>query len=63
MNKCFGSYTYANGNKYQGEFKYGKFNGEGTFISLDGKTKKGIFKDNKFLFERDPRWDWKLQFN
>ena len=52
-NNCFGTYTYANGNNYQGEFKYGKFNGQGNYFSLDGKIKKGIFKDDKFLFERD----------
>jgi hypothetical protein len=52
-NNCFGTYTYANGNKYVGEFKDGKRNGQGTnFLLADNQWKGdkyvGGFKDGKF---------------
>ena len=33
---CFGTYTYTNGNKYVGEFKEGKANGQGTLMFANG---------------------------
>ena len=49
---CFGSVVYAKGNKYVGEFKDGKFNGQGTFFYLANDQFKdhryvGDFKDGK----------------
>ena len=45
---CFGTYTYANGEKYVGEFKDSKRNGQGTFTSPDGAKYVGEYKDDKF---------------
>ena len=44
-----GTYTYANGDKYVGEFKDEKFNGQGTATYADGTTEDGIWKDDEFL--------------
>ena len=42
-----GTETYANGNKYVGEFKDNKFHGQGTYTWTDGSEYVGEFKDNK----------------
>ena len=47
---CFGTFTFASGNKYVGEFKDGNFNGQGTYTYADGRIEEGIWKDNKFLY-------------
>ena len=47
-NNCFGTYTNANGDKYVGEWKNGKANGQGTIKLADGDKYVGEFKDNKF---------------
>jgi len=39
--------TYANDQKYVGEFKDGKMNGQGTHSWPDGKKYVGEFKDGK----------------
>jgi hypothetical protein len=44
---CVGSNTFASGNKYVGEFKDGKRNGQGTFTFSDGEKYVGEFKDDK----------------
>jgi hypothetical protein len=40
---------FANGSKYEGEWKAGKFNGKGTFTYASGKVVSGNWKDNKFV--------------
>ena len=45
---CFGTYTYADGDKYVGAFKDGNFNGQGTFTFADGEKYVGEFKDDKY---------------
>ena len=45
----YGTYTYANGDKYVGEFKEGAMHGQGTFITTDGSTYAGEFKDGKLV--------------
>ena len=45
---CFGTYTYANGNKYVGEFKDGLYNGQGNYIFTNGNKYVGEFKGNNF---------------
>jgi hypothetical protein len=44
---CLGAETYANGNKYVGEYKDGKANGQGTVTYLDGEKYVGEWKDGK----------------
>ncbi len=44
---CFGSWQTSNGSKYEGEYKHGKLNGQGTYTSEDGKKYVGEFKDGK----------------
>jgi hypothetical protein len=41
-----GTYTFANGGKYVGEFKDGKTNGQGTFIFANGDKYVGENKDD-----------------
>ena len=47
-NNCFGTITYANGDKYVGEYKDGKYHGKGTYTYRDGKKYVGEFKDDTF---------------
>jgi len=48
LDNCFGPKTEANGNKYVGEFKDGKYNGQGTFTYVGGEKYIGEFKDGKY---------------
>ena len=48
-NNGYGTYTYANGNKYVGEFKDTKRNGLGTYTFANGTVDKGIWKNNKLI--------------
>ena len=45
----YGTYTYANGNKYVGEYKDGKRNGLGTYTFANGTVDKGIWKNNQLI--------------
>jgi len=44
---CFGTYTWANGSKYVGEFNNRKYYGKGTFTFPNGNKYVGEFKDGK----------------
>ena len=44
-----GTYMYANGDIYAGEFKEGAMHGRGTYITTDGSTYAGEFKDGKLV--------------
>ena len=44
---CFGTVTFTNGDKYVGEFKDGKKNGQGTYTWPDGDKYVGEHKDGK----------------
>ncbi len=44
---CFGTYTWASGDKYVGGYKDGKQHGQGTFTWATGSKYVGEFKDNK----------------
>ena len=48
---CFGTMTFTSGSQYVGEFKDGKFNGEGTYTSASGTVKSGIWADNEYLYD------------
>ena len=42
-------YTFTNGDKYVGEFRYGKKNGQGTVYFADGEIWVGQFSDGKWV--------------
>jgi hypothetical protein len=44
-----GTFTYANGNKYVGEWKDGMKHGQGTVTLADGTIKKVLFKNGEFV--------------
>ncbi len=44
---CFGTTTHPSGNKYVGEYKDGKPNGQGTYNFANGNKYVGEFKDDK----------------
>jgi len=48
-NNGYGTYTYANGSKYAGEWKDGKENGQGTYTFANGTVDKGIWKNNQLI--------------
>ena len=46
---CFGTYTYANGDKYVGEWKDNNQHGQGTYTFANGETKTGVWENNSYL--------------
>ena len=44
---CFGSWTASSGDKYVGEWKDGKYNGQGTYTFANGDKYVGEWKDDK----------------
>ena len=48
-NNGYGTYTWANGDKYVGEFKDGNYNGQGTLTYADGRVDKGIWENGQLL--------------
>ena len=44
-----GTYTYANGDTYVGEWKKGLRHGKGTFTHTNGKIVEGIWKKDKLV--------------
>ena len=44
-----GTYTYANGDQYVGEWKKGLRHGKGTFVHANKKVEKGIWKKDKLF--------------
>ena len=46
-----GTYTYASGNKYVGEYMNDMMNGQGTFTFADGTITKGLWKNDEFVGE------------
>jgi hypothetical protein len=45
---CFGTYTFANGNKYVGEWQDGKWHGQGTMTFADGAKYVGEWQDGDY---------------
>ena len=50
FHNCFGTYTFESGNKYVGEWKDGKQDGQGTYTYTDGTVEEGIWKDGEFQY-------------
>ncbi|MDC1042453.1 hypothetical protein OAQ78_07450, partial [Amylibacter sp.] len=48
FNNCFGTYTFADGEKYVGEWKDDEKNGQGTFTFADERKYVGKWKNNEF---------------
>jgi hypothetical protein len=46
---CWGPYTFANGDKYVGEYKDDKRNGMGTYTFANGDKHEGRFEDNEMI--------------
>jgi hypothetical protein len=46
-NNCIGAYTFPSGNKYVGEYRGGKENGQGTFTWPDGQKYVGEWRNNQ----------------
>ena len=53
---CIGTYTWENGDKYQGVSKDGKRHGQGTYIYADGSKYVGEWENNK-------RHGYAIQYN
>ena len=49
---CSGAVTFADGNKYVGEFKDDKANGQGTFTLANGTVEEGIWENNEFKYAK-----------
>ncbi len=45
---CFGTYEYPSGDKYLGQYRDGKRNGQGTFTFANGEKYLGQWKDDKY---------------
>ena len=48
-NNGYEIYTSADGDKYIGEWKDGKENGQGTYTFANGTVDKGIWKNNQLI--------------
>ena len=48
-NNGYGTYTWADGTKYVGEWKDGKRHGQGTYTFPDGTVEKGIWEKDKLI--------------
>ena len=53
-NNGYGTYTFANGDKYVGEWKDGKWHGLGTITAEDGEKYAGAWKEDKNNLESVP---------
>ena len=47
---CFGTHTWDDGDKYVGEFKDNKYNGQGIYYFRDGEIKEGVWKNDNFQY-------------
>ena len=56
FHNCFGTKTYADGNKYVGEFKDNEFNGQGTYSYANGDaTLISPHPDTSYRYDRPVR--------
>ena len=45
---CYGTYTYASGSKYVGEYKNDMMHGQGAYTYASGDKYAGAFKNGKY---------------
>jgi len=55
-NECFGKHTAPNGDVYIGEFKNGKYDGQGKRTRSDGRVAVGEFKNDKVNGIAEAKW-------
>ena len=48
-NNGYGTYTWADGDKYVGEYKDGNQHGQGTYTQADGTVDKGIWESGELV--------------
>ena len=46
---CFGTLTFASGDKYVGEYKDDKYHGYGTYTFADGSKYKGYYMNDEYV--------------
>ena len=51
-----GIYFYSNGNRYEGDFSKGKFNGLGKFYYKNGEVYEGTFEEGKSIKLKQINW-------
>ena len=44
-----GTYTYASGDRYVGNYKDDKRHGQGTYIWSDGRRETGFYMNNEYI--------------
>ena len=49
---CYGTYTWANGDKHVGEYKNNERNGQGIATSAEGRIMEGIWKDGDLQYAK-----------
>ena len=49
MSHGLGTYYYANGDKYVGEFENGNRHGQGTYYFADGRSDTGKWKNDEYM--------------
>ena len=45
----YGTYTFASGNKYVGEWQDNKMHGQGTFTYADGRRDAGFYMNGEYI--------------
>ena len=53
---CQGTYTWADGSKYVGEYKDGERNGQGTYTYENGSKYVGEFKNGEITGQATQTW-------
>ena len=48
-NNCYGTFTFTSGAKYVGEYKDGKWHGQGTYVWSDGARETGFYMNGQYI--------------
>ena len=49
FHNCFGAYTFADGEKYVGEWQDDKRHGQGTYTFANGTIERGYYMNNEYV--------------